>query len=334
MNQNSQQTQSILDSYESTENVLMDSFKAAALKVTTLYKDSLVQNRKAYASGYQQALQDLYEFISSHPSTTVSQGETLAPPMEQGYLPVEDLLTYARQRNAQLNSEMGLPLDPTQQSTSTSSVPNNNSTTFDPSYQSQALSQFSNNTSTIDPTSIATATNNNNNTATHNTNTNANNNSNNNNNHSNNNSNNMINPSSPVITVSSTGPAAVVKNAFHPFQIDPNTQFTFSLPVNYHPHAWYNNNINHHQHQHHHSSSMSNFENYHQMENNNNNNNNTSHMNNMNSNSGFMLNENTVDGLKRRMTPNEFTFMGRQLNSMNIDNWNEPPMKRRPKRDD
>ncbi|KAI9305247.1 hypothetical protein BJ944DRAFT_142278, partial [Cunninghamella echinulata] len=62
---------------------LMDSFKAAALKVTTLYKDSLVQNRKAYASGYQQALQDLYEFISSHPSTTVSQGQTLAPPMEQ-----------------------------------------------------------------------------------------------------------------------------------------------------------------------------------------------------------------------------------------------------------
>ncbi|CAO3703390.1 unnamed protein product [Rhizopus stolonifer] len=72
-----QSNNGILDSYESTENALMDSFKAAALKVTTLYKDSLVQNRKAYAAGYQQALQDLYEFISRHP--------------EQGYIPVEQI---------------------------------------------------------------------------------------------------------------------------------------------------------------------------------------------------------------------------------------------------
>lgn len=83
----------ILDSYESTENALMDSFKAAALKVTTLYKDSLVQNRKAYAAGYQQALQDLYEFISTQP--------------ENGYIPVQDLLSFARQKNTQLTLEMG-----------------------------------------------------------------------------------------------------------------------------------------------------------------------------------------------------------------------------------
>ncbi|KAI8328672.1 hypothetical protein BD560DRAFT_417105 [Blakeslea trispora] len=68
----------VMDSYESTENALLDSFKAAALKVTTLYKDSLAQNRKAYAAGYQQALQDLYEFLSS----------TQQP--EQGFIPVED----------------------------------------------------------------------------------------------------------------------------------------------------------------------------------------------------------------------------------------------------
>lgn len=85
-------THNILDSYESTENALMDSFKAAALKVTTLYKDSLVQNRKAYAAGYQQALQDLYEFISKHP--------------ENGYVPVQEILYFARQRNNQLNAEM------------------------------------------------------------------------------------------------------------------------------------------------------------------------------------------------------------------------------------
>ncbi|KAL0074669.1 hypothetical protein J3Q64DRAFT_1704328 [Phycomyces blakesleeanus] len=102
-------TNSILDSYESTDNALIDSFKAAALKVTTLYKDSLVQNRKAYAAGYQQALQDLYGFISSHPSTTVSQqGDPYTGhPVERGFLPVQDLLEFARERNTQLTSEMG-----------------------------------------------------------------------------------------------------------------------------------------------------------------------------------------------------------------------------------
>ncbi|OBZ86314.1 hypothetical protein A0J61_05636 [Choanephora cucurbitarum] len=84
----------VMDSYESTENALLDSFKAAALKVTTLYKDSLAQNRKAYAAGYQQALQDLYEFLSS----------TQQP--EQGFIPVEDVLQFARQRNNQLVSEI------------------------------------------------------------------------------------------------------------------------------------------------------------------------------------------------------------------------------------
>ncbi|GAN04876.1 hypothetical protein MAM1_0075d04342 [Mucor ambiguus] len=91
--QSNHQQNNIMDSYESTENALMDSFKAAALKVTTLYKDSLVQNRKSYAAGYQQALQDLYEFISAQP--------------ENGYIPVQDVLSFARQKNNQLTCEMG-----------------------------------------------------------------------------------------------------------------------------------------------------------------------------------------------------------------------------------
>jgi hypothetical protein len=94
----------IMDSYESSENALMDSFKAAALKVTTLYKDSLVQNRKAYASGYQQALQDLFELISTQP--------------ENGYMPVQDILQFARQKNNQLNEEMMLSSGSSSSSTS------------------------------------------------------------------------------------------------------------------------------------------------------------------------------------------------------------------------
>ncbi|CAO3612147.1 unnamed protein product [Cunninghamella blakesleeana] len=374
MNQNIPQLHAILDSYESTENALMDSFKAAALKVTTLYKDSLVQNRKAYASGYQQALQDLYEFISSHPNIAISQEET---PMEHGYLPVQDVLTYARQRNAQLNSEMGLPLDHIQQSpsssttTSSSSIPNNNTNDNTNNNNNNTAANTNtttnnNNTTHID-SPYTNPSSNTNTTTTNNNSNNANNSStdqgdnNNNNNHSNNN--NVIHPNSPVINLTSTGTAAasIVKNAFHPFQIDPNTQFTFSLPVNYHHpnninsnsnnnnHIWYNNHTtpssmnhfgNHHHHHHHVENNMnhmnSNIINTTNSNNNNNiNSDNINMMNinneNSNNNSGFMFNDNIM---KRRMTPNELSFMGRQLNSMNIDSWNEPPMKRRSRRDD
>ncbi|KAI8341203.1 hypothetical protein BC941DRAFT_416139 [Chlamydoabsidia padenii] len=226
---------SLLDSYESSENALMDSFKAAALKVTTLYKDSLVQNRKAYASGYQQALQDLYEFISSHPSTTVSlTNRQISTPTEHGFLPVEDLLSFARRRNDQLASEMGFSA-PTLESTTTTA-------TALPEERSHTLPEHKS-------------------------------------------------TGSGVI-------GAAVKNAFHPFQIDPHTQFTFLPPSPTHcsyRQLWDNNNG-------------------------------------MNRISDDVTQQ---DGLKRRITPSELSFMGRSLNSMNIDNtnWNEPAFKRRHKRD-
>ncbi|KAG0353459.1 hypothetical protein BGZ54_002237, partial [Gamsiella multidivaricata] len=43
----------------STEQVLLASFKAAALSVTQLYKDSLKHQRAEHAKGYEAALQDL-----------------------------------------------------------------------------------------------------------------------------------------------------------------------------------------------------------------------------------------------------------------------------------
>ncbi|RUS23563.1 hypothetical protein BC938DRAFT_474952 [Jimgerdemannia flammicorona] len=87
----------LLDSYESSEHALMASFKAAAFSVTQLYKDSLRQNRRAYAAGYEQCLQDLYGFLTSHPATLVSS--------DQSAIPVQDLLNFARSKNAQLQSE-------------------------------------------------------------------------------------------------------------------------------------------------------------------------------------------------------------------------------------
>lgn len=102
----------ILDSYESTENALMDSFKAAALKATGLYKESLVQNRKAYAAGYQQALQDLYELISTQP--------------ESGSLPVEEVLGFTRDKSVQLNFEMSEQQSSPGSTTTSNSFNNNN----------------------------------------------------------------------------------------------------------------------------------------------------------------------------------------------------------------
>ncbi|ORZ22648.1 hypothetical protein BCR42DRAFT_488178 [Absidia repens] len=274
--QQQQQQSSILDSYESSENALMDSFKAAALKVTTLYKDSLVQNRKAYASGYQQALQDLYEFISSHPCTTVSHQDTFVSPTEHGLLPVQDLLAYARQRNTQLTCDMGVSASmdsssPSSAHTSVSPQPQQSYSASSSdalstrSHQQQQQQQgFSDRTqsSDLETAGMVTAISSPNKT-----------------------------PSSQPTSVPGVIGAAV-KNAFHPFQIDPNTQFTFSLPPNYHTRGQP-------------CTTMS------------------------------MADCTPTEGLKRRITPNELSFMGRSLNSMNIDNnWNEPAMKRRTKRDD
>ncbi|KAI8077864.1 uncharacterized protein BX664DRAFT_343697 [Halteromyces radiatus] len=315
---------SLLDSYESSENALMDSFKAAALKVTTLYKDSLVQNRKAYASGYQQALQDLYEFISSHPSTTVSQQDSFVTPTEHGFLPVQDLLAYARQRNNQLASDMGLSSSMDSSSVPTTSSPSppsqqqqqSNPSTDSLTNHSNHSGGFNTTTSATTPTvtnDVATTTNIATSAAT--------------------------TPTLQHRTTTTTVPnvlGAAVKNAFHPFQIDPNTQFTFSLPTNYHPYGqpWYNNNnfinnTNHHYSNNNNSGFNNNSDHFR---------NDTANINNNDSNSGvtgFNTDGTPMDGLKRRMTSNELSFMGRSLNNMNIDsNWNEPAFKRRPKRDD
>ncbi|SAL95299.1 hypothetical protein [Absidia glauca] len=328
--QQQQRPHSLLDSYESSENALMDSFKAAALKVTTLYKDSLVQNRKAYASGYQQALQDLYEFISSHPCTTMSQQESFATPMEQGFLPVQDLLTYARQRNDQLASDMGVSsgMDQQQPPSSTSTPPQRSmqhphphphqtTSSTGPDFNAdngrsghhhpglpntQSQSQASHDpmaTGLNRPTTNGTATN--------------------------------IRKATSVPGVI----GAAVKNAFHPFQIDPNTQFTFAVPTNYHPYGqpWFNNNssnpMNYHQHP-----AASSFGNEGERMNDIRNDSNNSHHHHPLS-SELDMDGMPMEGLKRRITPTELTFMGRSLNNMNIDGtWNEHALKRRSKRDD
>lgn len=263
----SQEQSNILDSYESTENALMDSFKAAALKVTTLYKDSLVQNRKAFAAGYQQALQDLYGFISSHPGVSVRnhQHEQMCAPTEQGLVPVEDLLNFARSKNAQLTYEVrgSSPLVEEQMQQESALAANQNNTSNLSQQRFESARVPAQPPTTQQPTQFF-------NSGTE-----------------------QPQPAEPVQPPTAS---AAVKNAFHPFQIDPNTQFTFSVPSdagNIRPP--YADSLN-----------MS-----------------------VDNNQDVVM-----DGLKRRIATPEFTFMGRPFN-INIDNSHEPPFKRvRPRRDD
>jgi uncharacterized protein YsxB (DUF464 family) len=169
----------IMDSYESSDNALMDSFKAAALKVTTLYKDSLVQNRKAYASGYQQALQDLYEFISAQP--------------ENGFIPVQDVLAFARQKNNQLTSEMNGHAD--------STTSNNNNTTTAAAATTTTTTTNGNNTSQNQTTAINQL----------------------NSNHS------FHHHGSRLVSQAEENAKLAMQN--NPFQIDPHSQFTFTHDV-------------------------------------------------------------------------------------------------------
>jgi len=255
----------ILDSYESTENALMDSFKAAALKVTTLYKDSLVQNRKAYAAGYQQGLQDLYGFITSHPRVSVrnQQNDQACPPTEQGLVPVEDLLNFARSKNAQLTFELhgaSPNVEESMHQDSTPSVPPASSSTLQHRFDGSrtALTHTNSSQTTTEfftPPSDA-----------------------------------------PAQQQQQIEPVPAGKNPFNPFQIDANTQFTFSVPSD--------------------ASGMR-----------------PSYSD--SANMSLDTNQDVVmDGLKRRFVTPEFTFMGRPFN-INIDNGHEPPFKRlRPRRDD
>lgn len=222
---------SILNSYESTEHALMDSFKAAAVKVTNLYKDALAQNRRGFAAGYQQAFQDLFEFTRTH-----AHGST--------HIAVEDLLEFAQRKDEQLMAELG----------------------------SDGVLDGS--TSTTTTTASATTTTTTNNTSTHTTTT----------------HNHLSTP-----TPDQKHQDAIVDKSI--FQIDPNTQFTFTPPT-LSPRVPYGSMMGspwmvhpqQQQQQHH-------------------------------------LQENMGDTLKRRHVGNELSFMGRTLSNMDVDS-SEPSMKR------
>ncbi|KAG0204049.1 hypothetical protein BGX28_003890 [Mortierella sp. GBA30] len=81
---------------ESSEQVLLASFKAAALSVTQLYKDSLKHQRAEHAKGYEAALRDFLAFIANHPAVQEKKerGQTEDEIRHSTSLSVDDIVSF------------------------------------------------------------------------------------------------------------------------------------------------------------------------------------------------------------------------------------------------
>lgn len=87
---------------ESPEEALMASFRVAAESVAQLYKTSLNQKTKYHNIGYEQCLQDLMGFVSSHPS--VQQRRQTGGDGRDAFISVQDLCSFINSKTEQLKS--------------------------------------------------------------------------------------------------------------------------------------------------------------------------------------------------------------------------------------
>ena len=82
----------------SNQNPLTDSFKVAANSVALLYKEALTQNKKAFESGYQCCLQDLYQYVSSQQQQHERESSS------RGFIPLQDLETFIQAKLLDLHN--------------------------------------------------------------------------------------------------------------------------------------------------------------------------------------------------------------------------------------
>ncbi|KAF9948211.1 hypothetical protein BGZ70_002313 [Mortierella alpina] len=115
-----QQQQQQQEVEESSEQVLLASFKAAALSVTQLYKDSLKHQRAEHAKGYEAALQDFLAFIANHPAVQEKkeQGQSEDEIRQSTSLSVDEIVSFisnARSMNCSAAGNEALQHQPHQQ---------------------------------------------------------------------------------------------------------------------------------------------------------------------------------------------------------------------------
>jgi len=87
---------------ESPEETLMASFRVAAESVAQLYKTSLNQKTKYHNIGYEQCLQDLMGFVSSHPN--VQQRRQTGGDGRDAFISVQDMCSFINSKTEQLKS--------------------------------------------------------------------------------------------------------------------------------------------------------------------------------------------------------------------------------------
>ncbi|KAK9767252.1 hypothetical protein K7432_003085 [Basidiobolus ranarum] len=111
MNQNGSHVEAPNAGELGPEQALLNSFKSAATAVTQMYKDAMKQNRKSYQTGYEQCLQDLISYVSTH-SSVQSQRERGEIQLRNSYIPASDLIAFTREKYAQVHSESTNPENP------------------------------------------------------------------------------------------------------------------------------------------------------------------------------------------------------------------------------
>ena len=98
------------DKLAQAEGELMDSFKLAANSVALLYRSGINQSKKSYGAGYEQALQDVWEFLSATPdmSSPLDRADLLSFLQRQHQLQQEE----AHENGNECSSPKSMPATP------------------------------------------------------------------------------------------------------------------------------------------------------------------------------------------------------------------------------
>jgi hypothetical protein len=97
-----------------SEGELMDSFKLAANSVALLYRSGINESKKSYSAGYEQALQDVWEFLSAAPdmSKPIHRADLLSFLQRQHQLQQEDIQEDSNDFSQEERTPKSVPVTP------------------------------------------------------------------------------------------------------------------------------------------------------------------------------------------------------------------------------
>jgi hypothetical protein len=90
---------------------MMNTFRVAANSLALLYKESVNQSRRSYSSGYEQALQDIWEFISLRNSGNM-----------QSHISIPEILEFIQSKHSESKDAVNKKLTSSEQHQESSSI--------------------------------------------------------------------------------------------------------------------------------------------------------------------------------------------------------------------